>query len=173
MYNIMSIMLLLYRNEEDEKMYCETCGSQIDDDSVFCQNCGFTVKSHPDFRVNADSLLTSLASKVRINGIIWICIAVIQILLGIFVNWILLIIGVLNLVSAIGDINYSTVILKNPVGIVKKYEPLTGPVIVLIYNLVFGGLIGVVGSIYYLVAVRSFVLTNRDIFEKYDSVAPY
>ena len=149
-------------------MYCEKCGAQIDDDSAFCQRCGCVVGNCSFPRANADALLLSLSAKVKTNGIIWICIAVIQILLGLLVNWILLIIGGLNLVSAIGDLNYSGSVLKNPVGIVKKFEPLASPIIVLMYNLIFGGIIGVAGSIYYLVAIRSFVLANREFFARYD-----
>lgn len=96
----------------------------------------------------------------------------VQILLGIFVNWILLIIGGLNLFSAIGDIKYSGGVLKNPAGIIKKFEPLAGPIVVLVYNLIFGGAIGVIGSIYYLVGIRSFVLSNREASASYDPVVP-
>ena len=38
------------------------------------------------------------------------------------------------------------------------------PIITLVYNLIFGGVIGVGGSIYYLVAIRKFVLGNKERF---------
>ena len=60
--------------------------------------------------------------------------------------------------------NYSKEIIQNPVGIVDKFKPITGPIIVLVYNLIFGGVIGVVGSIYYFIAIRNFILTNESSF---------
>ena len=91
-----------------------------------------------------------------------------QILGGFFINWFLLIVGVLNIVSSIQDMQYSKTLLENPNGIVAKFEPITGPIITLIYNLVIGGIIGVVGSIYYFVKIRSFVMENKQFFESLD-----
>lgn len=65
-------------------------------------------------------------NDTKINGIIWIVVAIIQIILGIFVNWICLIVGVLNIISAIQDIIFSGKMLKNPNGIVDKVRPLVG-----------------------------------------------
>ena len=59
---------------------------------------------------------------------------------------------------------YSKTLLENPTGIVAKFEPLTGPIITLIYNLIIGGVIGVVGSIYYFVAIRNYVMENKRSF---------
>ena len=84
--------------------------------------------------------------------------------MGIAGNWIILIVGVLNLISSIQDINYSKSFPANPVGIVSKVKPLTGPIITLIYNLIIGGVIGVAGSIYYFVAVRGYVVENEQAF---------
>ena len=84
--------------------------------------------------------------------------------MGLLLNWIFLIVGVLNLISSIQDLNYSKEIPNNPVGIVAKMKPLVGAIVVLIYNLVVGGVIGVAGSIYYLVAVRGYVLENEQAF---------
>lgn len=54
--------------------------------------------------------------------------------------------------------------LVTPNGIIDKIKPLTVAIIVLIYNIVFGGILGVAGSIYYLVGIRSFVLNNENEF---------
>ena len=64
---------------------------------------------------------------------------------------------------------YSKVLLKNPKGIIAKFEPLTGPIITLIYNLIIGGVIGVVGSIYYFVAIRNYVMENKQFFASFDA----
>ena len=115
------------------------------------------------FSPNQD-IVSTISQRIHTNGIIWIVIAAIQILLGIFANWMFLIVGVLNLVSSMQDINYSKSFLANPVGIVSKMKPLTGPIIILVYNLIIGGVIGVVGSIYYFVAVRGYVIENEQAF---------
>lgn len=75
----------------------------------------------------------------------------------------------LNLISGINDMKYSDAVRKNPTGIVKRYESLTGPIVTLVYNIIFGGIIGVVGSVYYLVAIRSFVMSNKEAFEALDA----
>lgn len=143
-------------------MFCSNCGKQIASDAKFCDGCGKAVATPQQTPQN--NIITILSERVKINAIIWIVIASLQILGGIFINWFLLIVGVLNIVSAIKDIKYSAALPQNPTGVVERFEPLTAPIIVLIYNLVIGGIIGVVGSIYYFVAIRSFVMENKNEF---------
>ena len=59
-------------------------------------------------------------------------------------------------------------VLEKPDGIVDKFEPIAGPVITLVYNLVIGGIIGVVGSIYYFIAIRNYVMENKQFFASLD-----
>lgn len=148
--------------------YCTYCGNELHDEAVVCPSCGCPVEGSIKTPAS-DKLLRELSGKVKTNGVIWICIAGVQILLGIFALWYLLIVGVLNLISGISSISYSSEVLKRPCGIVKKFEPLAGPIVVLIYNLIFGGVIGVVGSVYYLVAIRNFVVVNREAFDSYEN----
>lgn len=150
--------------------YCTHCGKELLDEAVICVGCGCPVSGQSGQAVNgttADSsvLLNTLSQRLNTNGIIWLVIGVLQILGGIFINWFLLIVGVLNIISSIQDMNYSKTMLTNPAGIVAKFSPITGPVITLIYNLVIGGVIGVVGSIYYFVAIRNYVMENKQGFE--------
>jgi hypothetical protein len=111
-----------------------------------------------------NALLTKLSERVKINSIIWFVIAAIQILIGLDGAVYTLIFGVLNIISAVNGMSYSKTILENPNGIVKNYESLTSPVITLVYNLAIGGVIGVVGSIYYFICIRGFVMENKDAF---------
>ena len=151
--------------------YCSHCGNEVNENAVVCIKCGcaipgaqpFTNSRSAPFSPNQD-IVSTISQRIHTNGIIWIVIAAIQILLGIFANWMFLIVGVLNLVSSMQDINYSKSFLANPVGIVSKMKPLTGPIIILVYNLIIGGVIGVVGSIYYFVAVRGYVIENEQAF---------
>lgn len=145
--------------------YCTHCGKELLDEAVVCVGCGCPVAGQQD----QTALLNTLSQRVNTNGIIWLVIGILQVLGGLFINWFLLIVGVLNIVSSVQDMNYSKTLLKNPTGIVAKFEPLTGPVITLIYNLVIGGVIGVVGSIYYFVAIRNYVMENKQTFASLDA----
>ena len=150
--------------------FCSNCGRQLADAAMFCDVCGNTVgntmgyNTHVNVNVN-NNLVDQLSVRYKVNGIIWIVVAAIQMLTGIAFNWILLAIGVLNLLSAIQDLNYSGSMRTNPVGIVDKVRPIVNPIIVLVYNVIFGGVVGVAGSIYYLVGIRSFVLSNETGFK--------
>ena len=139
-------------------MFCNKCGKEIQGNVNFCNSCGNPLNGVGN---NAEKLLHQLSERYKINGIIWIVVAVIQIILGIFVNWICLIVGVLNIISAIQDIIFSGKMLKNPNGIVDKVRA----ILILIYNVIFGGVLGVAGSIYYLVGIRNFVMKNEGEFK--------
>lgn len=154
--------------------YCTHCGKEIIDEAVICVGCGCAVvgqQGQPAYNAAVDgtTLLNTLSQRVNTNGIIWLVIGILQILGGLFINWFLLIVGVLNIVSAVQDINYSKTLHENTTGIVAKFEPITGPVITLIYNLVIGGVVGVVGSIYYFVAIRNYVMENKQAFASFDT----
>lgn len=150
--------------------YCTYCGKELFDEAVICPACGCVV-STVQKKTNHMNLVVLLSEKVKMNGIIWIVIAITQIWFGFTLDWFLLIVGVLNIVSAIQDLNYSKTVCDNPTGIVKKYEPLAGPIIVLVYNLIFGGLIGVIGSAYYFLGIRAFVLDNQLAFNEIETIA--
>lgn len=153
-------------------MFCSKCGNKIIGNAKFCLRCGQTVSQIPTENPqrayapinNSQALLKKFSERVQINGIIWLVISIIQILLGLFVQWVLLIVGILNLITSIRELKFSKSVLQNPVGIINYAKPLTGPIIALIYNIIFGGIIGVAGSIYYLVAVRGLAMENESYF---------
>ena len=155
--------------------YCTHCGKELLDEAVICAGCGCAVDGYNNRQFGGGSadgaaLLNILSQRLKTNGIIWLIIGILQILGGIFFNWwFSLIIGVLNIISAVQDMEYSKTLLEKPNGIVAKFESLTGPVITLVYNLVIGGIIGVVGSIYYFLAIRNYVMENKQIFASLDA----
>lgn len=151
-------------------MYCSNCGKEVLDGAAFCVGCGYAVDGQniKNQTESATTLLNTLSQRLNTNGIIWLVIGVLQILGGIFIEWFLLIVGVLNVISSIQDMQYSKTLLEKPSGIVAKFEPLTGPIITLVYNLVIGGVIGVVGSIYYFFAIRNYVMENKQFFASLD-----
>lgn len=154
--------------------YCTHCGKELLDEAVVCVGCGCAVEgqtvhaaNHPP--VDGTVLLNTLSQRLNTNGIIWLIIGILQILGGLFLNWFLLIVGVLNIISSVQDIQYSKTMLENPSGIVAKFEPVTGPIITLVYNLVIGGVVGVIGSIYYFFAIRNYVMENKESFLRFDT----
>ncbi len=154
--------------------YCTHCGKELLDEAVICVGCGCAVDGHNtqtanDMSFNGATLLNTLSQRLNTNGIIWLVIGVLQILGGIFIDWFLLIVGVLNIISSVQDMQYSKTLLENPSGIVAKFEPITLPIITLVYNLVIGGVIGVIGSIYYFFAIRNFVMENKQFFASFDT----
>ena len=152
-------------------MFCRNCGKEIVDSASFCGNCGACISDSNSNMNNNQSklLLTQLSERLKTNAIIWLVIGILQILGGIFINWFLLIVGVLNIIASVQDMQYSKTLLEKPSGIIAKFEPLTGPIITLVYNLVIGGVIGVVGSIYYFFAIRNYVMENKQFFASLDA----
>ena len=154
--------------------FCTHCGKEILDEAVICVGCGCAVEGKAPQTAAATApdmvtLLNTLSQRIYTNAIIWLVIGALQVLGGIFINWFLLVVGVLNVISSVQDMNYRKTLLQKPTGIVAKFEPIVGPVITLIYNLIFGGIIGVVGSIYYFVAIRNFVMENKQHFASLDA----
>ncbi len=157
--------------------FCIHCGNEVHEHAVICVKCGCAIPRTQTFTGDQSTpfsqatqissnpnIVNTISQRMQTNGIIWIVIGAIQIILGISANWVMLIVGLLNLKTSIQEIKYSKSFPLNPVGIVNKVKPLTGPIITLIYNLVIGGIIGVVGSLYYFVAVRGYVLENEQAF---------
>ena len=148
--------------------YCTHCGKELLDEAVICMGCGCATGYPPQQNVNSQPkfnlYVDVLSQRLKINAIIWLVIGCLQILGGIFIDWFLLIVGVLNIISSINDLNYSKVVMEQQHEIVEKFKPLTGPIITLLYNIFIGGFIGVIGSIYYFVAIRSYVMKNQNHF---------
>lgn len=170
--------------------FCSNCGAKVKGGS-FCTRCGSPVQApsqpmnttpmspnpQPPFQtVSSAILLQTLSQKVKTEAIIWVIIASLQAVIGVIalVNvldgetslsglaW-LLAVSVLNFVVASKDFKYSREVLTNPVGIVAKFQPVGGLIITLIYNLLFGGMIGVVGTVFGFVT-RSYVMNNMQWF---------
>lgn len=155
---------------QGKAQYCSHCGSKVNPEAVICLNCGCAIYSQTSrngLRQDtkpSQELVDTITQRIHINGIIWIVIAIIQIFIGLAFQWVVLIVGVLNLLSALSDLKFAKDFSAKPIGLVKRVKPLVGAIIVLIYNLLIGGVIGVAGSIYYLIGVRQYVLENETSF---------
>ena len=156
-----------------ETIYCTYCGKEIMANAAFCIHCGCAVSSTQNTQngMSSGELVYELSKRVKVNAIIWFCVAGLQIIIGFIFNWIFLIPGALNIISACMDLQFSKKVLTDQTGVIQKYEPIAGPVITAVYNLLIGGVVGVAGSVYYFVAIRQFVLNNRRAFETLEAEA--
>ena len=164
-------------------MFCQKCGQELNDEVLFCSKCGNKTgneaenvlsersasKSYEKNEVSvADNLIHELIKRIRISAIIWLSVGCLQLLIGLVTDgwygWAIIIVGVLNIICSLVDFSYSNSLKENQSGIVEKFTPLTEYIINAGYNALCGGLIGLAGSIYDLVAVRNFVMTNKDKF---------
>ena len=166
--------------------FCENCGSELVEGNKFCPSCGADVYNKSSDNVNnvmnspekVRKLITQLSQKNQTNAIIWGALGVVQIIIAMctityygFATGIwTLVVGILNVYSGYKDFTYSKELLKKPVAIISRYESATPIVIALIYNLIFGGIIGVAGSLYEI-SIRNFVLNNKTEFEQAEKVA--
>ena len=147
--------------------FCSNCGNEVHENAVVCIKCGCAIPqtdASNQFASQKKSILDVVSQRIQINGIIWLAVGALQIILGflnIWDNWFLLLVGAINIVFGAADLKYSKDCLARPIGIVKQAKPLVRTIIVLVYNLLIGAIIGVAGSIYYLVAVRAYVLENE------------
>ncbi len=170
-------------------MFCRRCGKQINETANFCPYCGdkqiytnfseFVTNTHtfqapriqsyfiPHSRYDSlyfQKLVDTVSQRIKTNAVIWIVLATLQILFGLSGNIPIIVIGLLNLTSAVRDIRVSKKFTQKPVGIVNEVKPLVGSVINIIFNFFIGGFFGVIGTIYYLVAIRGYVLENEQAF---------
>lgn len=169
---------------QTQKKYCSKCGNEINPEAVVCVHCGCAVENAANTARNSipqkreptatdkSEALRTLSNRLKANGVIWICIALLQIAIAFFMVFgyrstyycFMFVVGAANFISAIMDFVYSDKIFKLPCGIVKKYEPLGGPLLTLIYNILFGGIVGIAGWIYYITGVRKYVVDRKDCF---------
>ena len=166
--------------------FCENCGSELVEGNKFCPSCGADVYNKSSDNVNnvinspekVRKLITQLSQKNQTNAIIWGALGVVQIIIAMctityygFATGIwTLVVGILNVYSGYKDFTYSKELLKKPVAIISRYESATPIVIALIYNLIFGGIIVIAGSLYEI-SIRNFVLNNKTEFEQAEKVA--
>ena len=136
--------------------FCKNCGYGVDDNMDVCGNCNTTMDAANTL---TDEKLNVLADRVKINGIIWIAIGILQLVTGVF-----FLVGLWNIYAGYTNLKVAKEMPIRRVGLVQVYEPLFSSILVLLLNLFFGGVIGIVGSLYYLICIRGYVMENRGYF---------
>lgn len=150
--------------------YCTHCGKELFDEAVICVGCGCPVagtniQTAQVRTIDKLEFLGSLSRRILINGIIWLAVGALQILIGVGLqNWWIGVVGGMNIIAGIQDMRYSKALFADPVGIMDKFTPLAGPIIALVYNVIFGGVIGVAGSIFYFAGLRGYILANKEAY---------
>ena len=177
---------------EDGVNFCKNCGAALDGGPVannmppnqqgYQQGYQSPYQAYPPMQ----DVLQQLSGKIRTQGIIWMIVCIIQYLAGILYlyaaidySWyggfyvdepvylvmgiFMILVAAVNTVLCVTNFKYSQEILQRPIGILNKYMPVGGIIGMIIYNILFGGLVGIVGAIYAF-TVRSFVLTNQMLF---------
>ena len=102
----------------------------------------------------------SLAEKEKLSFIIWLIIGIFQCL-----SVVTIIAGAWNIYMAIQTYNFTKELERCPRGVFARYEgQMNSLIISLVLNLIFGGVIGVVGTIYDYFT-RDYVMKNMEFFE--------
>ena len=166
-------------------MYCKSCGATLSSNSTVCPSCGQQLTT--DGQLGADTggivILPNettnwLSRRVQANGIVWFLIALYQIIVGIFLTGVgygfaMIACGVWNIVQSMLDLRFSKQILHcdNDAyahAIIQSIDHSKGVTILFLFlNLAIGGVLGVVGCIFWL-ALRSKALDRAPEMGVYD-----
>ena len=170
-------------------MFCNNCGAELKNGEKFCPNCGasvimdgrsinavtdnagipedrrmmdagFDVARNQEMEEYRDRCFKKLISMERIGMIIWIIIAVIQIL-TVFGC----VAGGWNLYACYRTKKHIDYIKKNrPAGLYDYYKSQKSSLIIMfLINLFLGAVIGIIGVIYDFI-IRHYVISHKDAF---------
>ena len=104
-------------------------------------------------------LLQELSRKIHTSSTLWLVSGIIQLISVVFS-----IFGIINIVIATKKRKYSKEILENPKGIVNDFQSSGSAVGYLVYHILVGNIIGIIGSVIYLNSARKIVLENKEYF---------
>lgn len=170
------------REMAEGSQFCSGCGQSAGNPANVSPQTVYRQPVQPIYP--QPNLLQQLSSKIKTDAILWIVIACLQFVIGFFniavgialytdyddgmINLItglcVWMVGVSNLVVSIRNMRYSKEVLVRPIGIVQRFQPVGGLIGTLVYNLLLGGFIGVIGTIYGFM-LRNFVISNAAQFQ--------
>ena len=111
---------------------------------------------------NLSTVTKTLSDREKISAIVWLIIGICQCL-----SFVCIVSGAWNIYASISRFKQAKLVLNPWRGIVNSYDSWISNIIIgIVINVLFGGMIGVAGSIYDLIAVRGYVLSNRQVFEQ-------
>ena len=166
-------------------MNCNNCGFSASAGDVNCKNCGaplpIAVEQRSDGNTNLslpNATTNWLSRRVQTNGIVWLFIALYQILAGIPLavfgyGFVMIACGVWNIVQCARDFKFAKQIracdnADHARAIVSAIDQSKNSTILFLFlNLFLGGVLGVIGCIFWL-ALRSKVLDRAPEMGVYD-----
>lgn len=157
--------------------FCSSCGKTVDINANICPFCGAQLavnpqpQTQPNYQqppvqgyatyqtVTPQQAYKKITDYEKTSGIVWIVVGALQ-----CISLVGIICGVWNIIVGIQRLNYSKELERMPAGIYSVYdERQTGIIVMLVANVLIGGLIGVAGAVLDLVA-RSYVMDHPEIF---------
>ena len=150
-------------------MYCRSCGAELPPNSNFCKACGSPTQGQTPPPQSQNPYQRHVCQKLcdmeHISAIIWGVIAVVQLLVGISIGkGFILAVGAWNIFAVYLTLQDAAAALQPSLDLVQKYkDSLSGLLGAMAWNLIAGGVIGVIGSIYEF-RIRQFVLSNATLF---------
>ncbi|MBR1442974.1 MAG: hypothetical protein IJ583_05505 [Firmicutes bacterium] len=153
----------------DDSAFCPACGARVSGNnngqqfSYGGQQMGYGMRNGniPNYQMSEEqhkeTLIATFASKVRILGIVWLVIGILQVVFGLFYIgysnfslFILFIVGVSNIAWSVMRLNYANKFLNEKKGMTEYIRKTgIGSIIFMgIWNLLFGGVIGVLAAVY-------------------------
>jgi hypothetical protein len=150
-------------------------------------NSNYAYVSNPT-DVNCQKLcIDLLIKKIKTEAVVWIIVASIQIIISIvYIRFgikihignssddigstlvisalIMIAIAIINYISAYKNFLHIKAIMSGCYDILEHYVPIRNMVFVLVYNLMFTGLVGAVGAIFGFLT-RNFIIKNKVVFD--------
>ncbi len=166
-------------------MYCKSCGATLSGNTMVCPSCGQKLTSGGQLGADTGGIVILpnattnwLSRRVQANGIVWLFIALYQIIVGILLIGLgygvaMIACGVWNIIQSILDLRFSKQILHcnnmdRARAIIQSIDRSKGVTIFfLLLNLLAGGVLGVIGCIFWL-ALRSKALDRAPEMGVYD-----
>ena len=166
-------------------MYCKSCGATLTGNSMYCPSCGFQLTSNGQLGSDTGGIVILpnettnwLSRRVQANGVVWLLIALYQIIVGIVLIGLgygvaMIACGVWNIVQSILDLRFSKQILRcdnmdQARAIIRSIDHSKGVTVFFLFlNLLAGGVLGVIGCIFWL-ALRSKALDRAPEMGVYD-----
>jgi len=177
---------------EENSRFCNACGKPTN------AAPNFVPPPHPQYQTYYHGAGMSyrydfnqqLADKINVKCIMWWIVAGLQYLTAIFYlcygiwmwyDWddmiglsivltalFVLVIAIVNTLVCIKDRKFRDEVRERPVGIIERIMPLGKCIGLLIYNIFFGGIVGIILSIYNF-SIRKFVIRNQQEFMRLEA----
>lgn len=166
-------------------MYCKSCGATISNNDGYCESCGVKLTSVGQLGSEGGGVVILpnettgwLSRRVQANGVVWLLIAIYQILAGIPLavagyGVLMIACGIWNIVQSVKDVKFAKQIracdnvdlARSIIRAIDRSK--SGTIVFLFINLFLGGVLGVIGCIFWL-ALRSKALDRAPEMGVYD-----